>query len=813
MSRNHKAKGPKNFNPLQSARQSFAKLDYKQALKDAKVAWRQAPSDECRQFLERAYVERARQLLRHGLRQESRAVLEDLFRLGVTESSVRDDVTPLAISVGLFDKAVATSSSPELVEAPHVAALLADSAVLHPDQAPASLPEVRRQAMEVRTALERLEAGDAEGAQAALKDIPRTSPFADWRLFVRGLAAYYRQDFAEMRSSWDRLEPGRAAWRIAQPLRDLAGAVESGKRVPDEHVAVRSLVTKIDSALFGQPVLPRLYELRARAAEEDWDGVLRAVRRLCQPLRGSQPEFLDRLGQVILPIVIERGSTELMEGLTEALAGPPTDPHWNRAWALFLEHPEEGDWEEAVQRWRDYLKDLKTLPAFSPQERTLAQALVWRWIGRNWLLEAKEAFPRSQESSVGKRHARNLAIAAFRRSLALAPDLRDVYYDLARTQSDCGQHEAAEETYRQLLARFPDELDALRSIVRLLLGRDEPLSALEYALRAQHLKPLDREIAESVAMCQMGAARHHARAGRWEEGRACLAAAEAQGEGLWGLVPLYARKAAFEFKAGDLSEGRRWARQALQQGDPAAVSLHLLIEAERYEVADPIVLGFEREWKDGLKGRCRSAAAGGMASLLLSHLLVGSRLAGLRTYMKRVVTYLGRCRRVKWAENDLRDVCSFLEVLGEHEESHRAEELVAGFLSKGLKTFPDSPFFYFHACRREVVEGPVACDRPYARYLARRAAELAERSSTPEDKRMAEDARHLLDLLGPGVESPRPSPSRRFGKMPSGDLFGRLVEMISDLGLDLDEVCEEAERLVGQSPGEESGWDKPRRRK
>ncbi|MCR4414623.1 MAG: hypothetical protein NUV77_19575, partial [Thermoguttaceae bacterium] len=731
MSRNHKAKGPKDFNPLQSARQSFAKLDYKQALKDAKVAWRQAPTDECRQFLERAYVERARQLLRHGLHQESRAVLEDLYRLGITQSSVRDDATPLAISVGLFEKAVAKSQASEAVQDPHIAGMIADSAVLYPDQAPASLPDVRRQAMDVRTALARLEAGDAEGAQAALKDIPRNSPFADWRLLVRGLAAYYRQDFAEMRSSWDRLEPGRAASRIAQPLRELAEAVESGKPVPDDRAAVRSLVTKIEIALFGQPMLPRLYELRSRAAEEDWDGVLRILRRFCQPLRGRQPEFLDRLGQVLLPIVIERGSTELMEGLTETLAGPPTDPHWNRAWALFLEHPEEGDWEEAEEYWKEYLKDLKTLPAFSPQERKLAQALVWRWIGRNWLLEADEAFPRSQESMVEERHARNLAIKAFRRSLALAPDLREAYYDLARTQHDCGQNEAAEKTYKQLLARFPDELDALRSIVQLLLGRDEPLEALEYVLRAQHLKPLDRQLAELAAMCRMGAARHHALAGRWEEGRACLAAAEALGETPSGPVPLLARRAAFEFKAGEMSEGRRWALEAFQHGDPVAVLLHLLIEAERYEVGDQIVLGFERDWKDGLKGKCRSAAAGGMARLLLAHLVTGTRFAGLRTYLNLVVTYLGRCRRVKWAENDLRDVCMFLQMLLEQGESSRTENLVAEFLSRGLKAFPDSPFFHWRACEREVAEGPLACDRPYARYLARRAAELAERAGTP----------------------------------------------------------------------------------
>jgi tetratricopeptide (TPR) repeat protein len=735
--------------------------------------------------------------------------------VGITESSVREDATALAISVGLFERAVAMSQPTEAGPDPHLVAMIADSAVLHPDQAAASLPDVRRRALEVRTALERLEAGDAEGAQAALKDTPRNSPFADWRLFVRGLAAYYRQDFAEMRSSWDRLEPGRAASRIAQPLRVLAGAVESGKLVPEDNGTVRLLVARIDSALFGQPVLPRLCELRTRAAEEDSDGVVRALRRLCEPFRGGQPEFLDRLGRVLLPIVIHRGSTELMEGLTETLAGPPIDPNWNRAWALFFEHPEDGSWEEAEAYWKDYLKDLKRLPAFSPDERKLAQALVWRWIGTNWLLEANQALPRSQDSGVRKRHALNRAIKAFQRSLALAPDLREVYYDLASAQHECGQDALAEETYKQLLARFPEDLEALRAIVPLLLCRDEPLVALEYALRAHHLKPLDREIAERVAICRMGAARHHALAGRWEDGRACLAAVEALGDFPSLTVPLLARKAAFEFKAGELSQGHQWARQAIECGsEPVAVLLHLLIEAERYEVADHIILGFEREWKDRLKRKCGSAAAGGMARLLLSHLVLGTSLAGLRAYTKLVVTYLGRCRRVKWAENDLRDVCSFLQVLHEHEESGRAADLLGNFLKKGLQAFSESVFFWLHACEREVAKGPVACDRPYARYLARRTAELAERSPAPEDKPAAGRARHLLDLLGPGPESPWPGRSgrpKRSNGLPFGSMLDQFAKMIADWGLDMDEILEEAERFAADSAGAEPRPGGPKR--
>ena len=52
---------------FQQVRRSFEKGKYKQALKDAKVCFRQAPTEERRLFLECAYMGRAQQLAEQGL--------------------------------------------------------------------------------------------------------------------------------------------------------------------------------------------------------------------------------------------------------------------------------------------------------------------------------------------------------------------------------------------------------------------------------------------------------------------------------------------------------------------------------------------------------------------------------------------------------------------------------------------------------------------------------------------------------------------------------------------------------------------------
>ena len=61
----------------------------------------------------------------------------------------------------------------------------------------------------MRAALGAVEAGRDEEVMAALKHLPRSSPFADWKYFVRGLIAYYHQDGEALEANWGRLDSAR----------------------------------------------------------------------------------------------------------------------------------------------------------------------------------------------------------------------------------------------------------------------------------------------------------------------------------------------------------------------------------------------------------------------------------------------------------------------------------------------------------------------------------------------------------------------------------------------------------------------------
>src|SRR5690606_29941909 len=95
-----------------------------------------------------------------------------------------------------------------------------DTAVLHPNEKnrlPAVLNAEIRIINDALAAVEKgLELGDE------LRKISRTSPLSDWKLFIRGLDAYHRQDDEAMSANWSRLDKQRPAHKIAEKLSALA---------------------------------------------------------------------------------------------------------------------------------------------------------------------------------------------------------------------------------------------------------------------------------------------------------------------------------------------------------------------------------------------------------------------------------------------------------------------------------------------------------------------------------------------------------------------------------------------------------------
>jgi len=79
-------------------------------------------------------------------------------------------------------------------------------------------PELAGQASVVRAAFAAICAGHAQQALETLTSIPRNSPFAAWRLFLRGLVAWQNKDLEDAQQNWSRLDRERRPGRIATTM-------------------------------------------------------------------------------------------------------------------------------------------------------------------------------------------------------------------------------------------------------------------------------------------------------------------------------------------------------------------------------------------------------------------------------------------------------------------------------------------------------------------------------------------------------------------------------------------------------------------
>ncbi len=766
----------------QEVERLIAKDRLKDAVKQAKLCYKAAASTENHHLLERAYYLRADQLRRNGMPAAAVEVAHHLLEFGVTDPKLVEPTARLLVALGMSKSAQAIEGRIESPETREQLALdAADQAVLHPDRTTEAPAELRAGAARVRQALDALHAGDEAKAMEALRDVSRSSPFSDWKLFVRGLAARSRHAEDEVRANWDRLDSRRAPFRIVRSLEALSA------QTPNPKSGSATSLTELEKRCFGEPVIESLEQLRAFVAEANWDEVLRRLMNIRLRLQRIDPKLARRLTDVVYePMIREVTAYEYREAMALAkefhrVAEPlAIDPHWNRFWALVWEGP-IGSLEDAERYWRKYLKDLENLPILSPDERRLAQALVLEHMGQEhvgyveFLEGHSDPFSRpASKQEIGRE--RKEAVAIFEESLRLAPTHPGTYRHLIDAYEDWGQPDEAAAVARRLLEKVPDDFDALEQLAEHFSRRDAPAQALEYVTRARALKPLDPDLVREEWTIRMSLARHCALEKKWDEGRAQFSAAER----VWaeGSQSFHgqAQRIVFELKAHQNERADEMIRDAQERSTEAApLWLALWVEASRYKLPQIEQVRFDLNWEKALPKRCRSDTAGAIASLL--HTFIDRRIdyPNREQHIRDVVQYLQRTTRIKYTEHDLESVCTFLVDLP------KEKPLLDKLLQRGLKLFPDSPRFLWMAGLQEMAKGPRQSNMGQARKYFEAALKHAQASRDPKKTALISDIQEDLSRLRDLMSHPL-GMAFGGGRLPDGvppgfrDLLDRLAD-------------------------------------
>jgi len=618
----------------------ISKQKYKDAVKQAKLIHKAEATPQSHCQLELAYFLRAQQLFHAGMPGSAVELSRHLLDFGVTDAKLVEDFPPLLVKLGLARDAFRIQSRLESPEShSRLTLLMADQAVLHPERSQPCSPEVGQEAALARQALEALYAADEATALGLVRDIARSSPLSEWKLLVRGLAAFYRRDHDETQANWGRLDPDRAPQRIARHLQKL-------QQDQPQKEAGEAVFAELEGLVYGERILPRLRELCELVAKGRWVDVIRRITSLRISLREVDHRLAEKLTSCLLGPLLEHATsldyesgTRLLREFTQVAEPLAIDPRWNRLWALTWERPADGT-SVAIEYWTKYIADLENCTALKAEERPLAQALVWKHLAELYLeelddreeeveddeldfddgFEDEDDFEDEDEDDLAAMGADELvqqATTCIERSLQLAPRHRPTYDLLVEICGMSDYPEKLTEAKQRILKAFPDDVDTLVETASGLYRRDEYEPALEALSRARRHKPLDESLVGMEIMIRTSLARSLALQKRWDEGRAQFGAIEQLRPDELRSYAYLSKKALFETKAGQRDMADRYEREASALlPEPAPLWLSLHVESIRFGLTKATQNHYAKLWKSELKKKCRSETAGAMASFL-----------------------------------------------------------------------------------------------------------------------------------------------------------------------------------------------------
>jgi tetratricopeptide (TPR) repeat protein len=714
-----------------------------QALELAKQLHKYEPTPQHLELLKAAYLARGRQLLAQGHARDAVTVLEAAQRIDSAPAYREQLALELAAAGGVRQALALIGAMPESPVAGRVLARAADAA-LELGAAGRDLlpPALHADFDQVLLAAAHLEAGRDEEARAALQAVGLRSPFLEWKLLLRGLQAYYRNEDARALENWQRLDAERLPARLAAPYRAQLDPTFRNAQPPASQAALQHQLDR----LHGSSLQPRLRSLRAALADrESLAPAYRQAEALLPELRQAAPQLVPRLARCLYWETTDGGPEDVLR-FQRVFGAPADDPNLHRLRALACER--DGALGEAHRYWQQYEQDIAAHPAAWPGEQAArARSLVWLHMGHNAAsipgdnrLKDLPRFLRDHPSR--PRPLRPPAEECFRRAAELAPDQLEPQEARFQHLCDAGTPARAEKAGRQLLECFPGHVPTLEALGELCQGRKKYSQALDLFQQALKGNPLDRTLKDKVLTAHLYHARAEVEAGHFDAARQDYRAAlalNANGD----PTGVLARWAACEMKAGDAARAEELLEQARGAGGPPlALAYTLLVEALRLKLGPRIKARFDKDFKAGLAGPPAAAAAVGLLGLTAALESSGVTYYGQKTHRQKVLAYLEKARRqAEFTEQQAEEVCRALLAL-------EARKQARAFATLGKKQFKANPWFPFFEALTYFLEGPEGCPYYPTRTLLEDAERLARALPTDERReRLLEDVQRRLTAL------------------------------------------------------------------
>lgn len=490
---------------------------------------------------------------------------------------------------------------------------IVDEAVLRGTSGSRLLPkEFRKMFQQVVKAFRNLARGSDEATLALIHPIGRHSPFADWKLMVRGLSAYVQKDDSRALENWSRLDPSRVAARLVAPFRLQIDGAFADSQPPTSRQRLQELSERLHSC----PILADLQQLQARLSRcrRGLRPVWSVLRKLVPRLREANPEWFRRLQRILYWEIIERGLYEDLRHF-DSLFGPlPDDPANQRLLALIMERC--GQLQVANSHWQSYLEQQGYLPGLSIPDLRRLKALIWSRMAENELRLLHDVSRKQSSLDLPtvrrylddlRRNHQALAVFYFRQAIQADSTWLEPRRRLIRALDSMHRRTDAFAELTRLLEMAPDDLSALALAALWSEEVHDFDRAVHFWNRAIEINPLNIELPRRRLRCVWRKAFHLARSQQMDD--ACATVTDSI-----TLVPTqdspYRQGILFLARLcqGDSTESLREAILSHPLEVQIVIAGWLAFWTEVLEMATPIRRIVRRLWRERLAQSTFSAA-------------------------------------------------------------------------------------------------------------------------------------------------------------------------------------------------------------
>ncbi|MCY2964423.1 MAG: hypothetical protein NT069_12445, partial [Planctomycetota bacterium] len=575
------------------------------------------------------------------------------------------------------------------------------------------------------------------------------SPFAEWRLFLRGLAAQRRGDKDTVEANWSRLDANRRPAKVVAKIRGLStdSAAPGGG-------GGKSL-EQIERSLYGGSVTGLLRSVRQDLVADELERFFEQMPVLVRRLASVDSKFPQRLTEILLRDVVQvanelehDSARRFVKDFIKVAQPVSYDPKFDRLQALVPQSG--GGFDGTLKHWRNFRNGVRDAAPFSPADRRRLEAMILRHMSEGWATKAQlpeELLELGVDSNAATTPDKcwTEARAVLEESIELDPTARKSYqalWDLVLKTPDTGP-EALVTVAERTLKAFPGDLDSLRFLIDHYYVTEDSQRGKEYVEELRRRVPLEVEGLRSEIRVRYLLARDAALSGDFETGRSHLAAAEQ----LWdeidrGFAPL-ARRAIFEFRAGEIARAEALVKEAFNASKAKLpVILELAINAARYDLPVMLCARFDRELQ--VESRKKVTAESAAHSAMAMHAVLTFRRGypTRQTHVDATAAHVLRSSRVKFSQDQFEAIGEFLRIAGTPDKDQLK------ILHRAQREFPWAPSLVVQEIEMERAKPPGKWNVNKLITLVNHAIVLADRSTEKEDKEvLLPELRDMLEAL------------------------------------------------------------------